>query len=110
MHDTADTMQAWKERADALLDNGERREPERSLHLSRTFGGQSELKGSFDPGSTSVLEQALRVAASEDDEATGDRTPAMRRADALTDVCRFFLDHQDTVSTTAGGTGPMSTS
>jgi hypothetical protein len=98
VRETAAAMQRWRARAEALLDDDTRREPERSLHVSRTFGGSAEVKGTLDPASASVLEQALRVAACADDDATGVRTPAVRRADALTDVCRFFLDHQDSTA------------
>ena len=91
-------MQAWRARADALLDKGEPREPERSLHASETFQGHTELKVSLDATSGEVIRTALRTAETADDEATGTRTPAERRADALTDLCPFFLDHQDTVA------------
>jgi hypothetical protein len=96
---TATVMETWRARAEALLDDGDGdASPERSLFASRTFGGQLEVKGSFDPASAAVVEQALRVAVCEDDEATGVRLPAERRADALTDVCRFFLDHQESAA------------
>ncbi|HUP86230.1 MAG TPA: DUF222 domain-containing protein, partial [Acidimicrobiales bacterium] len=100
VRETALVMQAWRARADALLDRREPRDPERSLHLSRTFGGRAELSGSLDPESATVVETALRVASTDDDEATGVRTPSERRADALVDLCQRFLDHQDTTSTT----------
>ncbi len=92
--ETSRAMQAWRSRADALLDGGEPRQAERALHVSRTFGGQAEIKGSLDPASAAVVEQALRVAGTDDDDATGSRTPAERRADALVDLCQWFLDHQ----------------
>ncbi len=40
------------------------------------------------------MSTALRLGESPDVEAEPSRTPAERRADALVDVCRFFLDHQ----------------
>jgi hypothetical protein len=100
VRETGIAMQAWRARADALLDEDEPREPERTVHLSRTFAGTGELKGTLDPDSTSTVEHALRAATTDDDEATGVRTPGERRADALVDLCRFFLDHQDTATTT----------
>ena len=98
VQETARAMQLWRERADAMLNDGEPREPERSLHASETFEGRTEVKGSFDPNSGDVIRTAIRTAEAPDDEATGTRTPAERRADALTDICRFFLDHQDVVT------------
>ena len=39
-----------------------------------------------------MVATALRLATTDDADDT--RTPATKRADALVDVCRFFLDHQ----------------
>jgi hypothetical protein len=104
VRETALALQAWRARAEALLaDEEDGDEPDRrvpsTLHLSRTFGGRAELDGSFGPSDAAVLEAAIRVAAVEDDEATGERLPAERRADALVDLCRWFLDHQDVAAT-----------
>src|ERR687892_590320 len=63
--ETATRMQSWARYAEAILDDPpDKGEPERSLHVSRILDGE--------PG----------------------RSPARRRADALADVCRWFLDHQ----------------
>jgi hypothetical protein len=92
--DAASAMQKWRAMADALLDGAPDPEPERSLRLSRTLDGRGELRGSLVAGSTTVVETALRLAASAaaDGEA---RTATERRADAFVDLCRWFLDHQD---------------
>nr|MDQ6911027.1 HNH endonuclease [Actinomycetota bacterium] len=68
----------------------------RSLHLSRTFAGRSECKASFDPEGGELVATALRVATTADVDGEPARSPSTRRADALFDVCRFFLDHQST--------------
>ncbi|HEX9970308.1 MAG TPA: DUF222 domain-containing protein, partial [Acidimicrobiales bacterium] len=85
--ETATAMQHWRARVEV-----DRMEdlPERALHLSRTLGGRFELSGSLDALSGEVVSTALRVA-SVDDVAV---LPATRRADALVDVCRFYLDHR----------------
>jgi hypothetical protein len=96
VRDTALAMQAWRVRAEALLgDDGEPDEAPRSLHCSKTLDGRRELKGSFDAEAGEVVATALRLAASPDAEGEPARPPAQRRADALVDLCRFFLDHQD---------------
>jgi hypothetical protein len=93
--ETATAMQDWARRAEALLgDDPDTPQPERSLHLSRIMDGRRELSGSFDPEGGALIEAALRLAATPDLEAEAPRTPAHRRADALVDVCRRFLDHQ----------------
>ena len=86
----ARAMAAWKERAKP--EPAEPAEPERSLHLSRTLDDRYVLDGSLDPDGGSTVAAALRTATTDDGDAA--RTPATRRADALVDICRFFLDHQ----------------
>lgn len=84
-------MAAWKARA--TVDGDEAVDAERSLHLSATLGGRYELSGSFDAESGSMVHTALRLASTDDVEAEPVRSPSTHRADALVDVCRFFLDH-----------------
>jgi Domain of unknown function (DUF222) len=93
--DTATAMQDWAQRAQALIgDDPDPAVPERSLHLSRILDGRRELSGSFDPEGGAVIDTALRLAASRDVDGEPARSRAQRRADALVDVCRRFLDHQ----------------
>jgi Domain of unknown function (DUF222) len=93
--DTAVAMQDWARRADAVVgDEPEPVLPERSLHLSRILDGRRELSGSFDPEGGAVIATALRLATSGDVDGEPARSPAQRRGDALVDVCRWFLDHQ----------------
>jgi Domain of unknown function (DUF222) len=93
--ETATAMQSWVRHAQALLgDDPDQPQPERSLHLSRILDGRRELSGSFDPEGGSVIDTALRLAASDDVDGEPARSPAQRRGDALVDLCRWFLDHQ----------------
>jgi Domain of unknown function (DUF222)/HNH endonuclease len=93
--ETAVAMQDWARRADAVVgDDPEPVLPERSLHLSRILDGRRELSGSFDPEGGDVIATALRLAATGDVDGEPARSPAQRRGDALVDVCRWFLDHQ----------------
>jgi hypothetical protein len=95
--DTAVAMQDWARRADAVVgDDPEPDLPERSLHLSRILDGRRELAGSFDPEGGAVIATALRLAQTRDADGEPARSPAQRRADALVDLCRRFLDHQQT--------------
>src|SRR4029453_18499003 len=95
--DTAVAMQDWARRADAGAgDDPEPVLPERSLHLSRILDGRRELSGSFDPEGGDVIATAMRLAATGDVDGEPARSPAQRRGDALVDVCRWFLDHQQT--------------
>ncbi|HUF33402.1 MAG TPA: DUF222 domain-containing protein [Acidimicrobiales bacterium] len=92
---TATAMRRWKERADAVVDRGDPAPARRSLRLSRTLGDRYELTGSLDAESGATIEAALRLALTDDAEGE-ERTAPQRRADALGDICRFFLDHQQT--------------
>ena len=92
--DTTRAMAAWSAHAEALSHEDERAEPERALHLSKTLDGSWAVDGTLDAKGGSVVAAALRLAESPDAPAEPGRTPAQRRADALGDVCRFFLDHQ----------------
>ena len=93
--ETAVAMQDWARRADAVLgDDPEPAAPLRSLHLSRILDGRGELSGSFDPEGRAVIATALRLAETPDAAGEPARSPAHRRADALIDLCRRYLDHQ----------------
>lgn len=91
--DTARAMSIWAARADAETHREDPPEPERMLHASTTLGGRLVLDGELDPTSGEVVKTALRLA-TEPAEAEDPRPPSTRRADALVDICRFFLDHQ----------------
>jgi Domain of unknown function (DUF222) len=95
--EAAIAMQDWARRADAVLgDDPEPALPERSLHLSRILDGRRELSGSFDPEGGAVIATALRLAQTTDVDGEPARSPAQRRADPLVDLCRRFVDHQQT--------------
>jgi hypothetical protein len=84
-------MQTWAAMADAILDE---EEPPEDLTaeamLVKTLDGRGYLKGSFDAESTEVLATALRLASSRD----LDVSSAQRTGQALIDIARHFLDHQ----------------
>ncbi len=100
VHQVATAMRVWAQRAEALIDARDQVAQSSALHLSRTMDGRGELTGSFDPELTELVATAVRVATSDDGSGEPARTPAERRADALGDICQFFLDHQHA---TAGG-------
>ncbi len=93
--DTSSTMNDWRLRADALDEGPGERETSRELSFSRTFGGRRELRGSYDDAPGQVIDAALALATTTDAE-TETRTAKERRADALIDICQYFLDNQRT--------------
>lgn len=98
--DTVTYLRRWAARAKAEIERDEPdslpQEPERSVHLSATLDGRGRLDGDLDPEAHTILGTALRLAETRDAEGDPARVPSERRADALVDVCRFFLDHQFT--------------
>jgi hypothetical protein len=88
--DTARAMGAWAARADA--GRPPPLQPRRDLHLSQTLDGRWRLDADLDAEGGHTVATALRLAESPD-AAGEDRIVSRRRADALVDLCRFFLDH-----------------
>src|ERR671910_26457 len=90
--DVTVAMRTWREAATADGDP----EPERphALHLSRTLADRWRLDGTLGPETGALLATALRLAQTPDDHGQPARSPATRRAVALGDICRHFLDHQ----------------
>jgi hypothetical protein len=84
-------MQDWAAKADAILQEEEPApEPPAEAMLVQTLDGRGYLKGSFDAEGTEVIATGLRLADSGDlDEPVG-----KRQGQALLDVFRFYLDHQ----------------
>lgn len=80
------------------LEGDERRRAQRRLHASVTFLGMVRVDGDLDPETGETLLTALNAVL--DAEARSrtegdDRTPAQRRADALGEICRQWLDSED---------------
>ena len=91
VNETMTAMQKWRELADANLEAPEPEEPPSRVFLSATLDGRGALDGDLDAEAHAIVATALRVAETRDE-----RPAAERRADALVDVCRFFLDNQQT--------------
>jgi hypothetical protein len=94
VRDVVAAMQAWRECATAHRDP--KPEPAQALYLSRTLAGRWRLDANLGPEAGELLATALRLAQSHDVEGEPARSVATRRADALGDICRHFLDHQHT--------------
>jgi Domain of unknown function (DUF222) len=92
--DVAAAMAAWRECAS--VDREPQPEPSSALHLSSTLAGRWRLDGDLGAETGELVATALRLAHSPDMPGEPGRTPASRRADALGDICRHFLDHQHT--------------
>jgi hypothetical protein len=80
----------------------------RALHASVTLEGMVRVDGDLDPVGGESLLTALRAVLDTEVRARGrapdPRTPAQRRADALSEICRQWLDREDRPS--VGGERP----
>ena len=91
--DVGRVMRHWAARADDSLDEQDpRREPDRQLVLTRLLNDRLHVQGHIDdPVGAAVVEQAICLARTDEP----DRPITERNADALVDVCRFFLDNHE---------------
>ena len=92
VRDVVTAMAAWRECA--TTDRDPKPEPDQALHLSAALAGRWRLDGNLGAETGELLATALRLAQSPDTDGEPTRSAATRRADALGDVCRFYLDHQ----------------
>jgi hypothetical protein len=90
----ARVMGHWKRRAEAELDVAADEERPPHLHLSSALDGRWVLEGELGTETGQALAAALRLAETPDGEDEPPRGASTRRAEALGDICRFFLDHQ----------------
>ncbi len=88
--DTAVAMRTWRAKADALDEGPEPRDPGCEARLSPTLDDRGVLTASLDAEGHALAAAALQLADSNDFD-----VPApQRRGQALKDIFRWFLDHQ----------------
>lgn len=103
MHTVADlrgVVAFWRERVarERELSGEDPRYPARRLHASVSLGGMVRIDGDLDPANGESLLTALRTVLDTDARSGSDdavRTPAQRRADALGEICRQWLESPD---------------
>lgn len=97
--DLGRVVSLWRQcvQRERAADGDEGRRAMRRLHASVTFEGMVRVDGDLDPEAGDTLLTALG-AVMDADARTGAidlRTPAQRRADALHEICRQWLDRSD---------------
>jgi hypothetical protein len=100
IHSTNDLQrvaQYWRQAVEReqALESDQKVRARRRLHASVSFLGMVRLDGELDPETGETLLTALRAvldAESKASRTSDDRTPAQRRADALGEICRQWLD------------------
>jgi hypothetical protein len=66
--------------------------PQRTMSASRIIDDRLEITGSFDTDVAAAIEDALRAATRPDGDGEK-RSPLQRRADAMVEICRFYVAH-----------------
>ena len=91
--DAAVALQDWATRAHAFADADKDKPPREDEYFhSETLGGRYETKGSFGAETGAAIATALRVAQDDNPRDDDRRSPAEKRAEALADIARFYLD------------------
>jgi hypothetical protein len=97
MHDLGRVTSLWRQRVEQERD-AEGLRSRRRLHASRTFQVMVRVDGDLDPEAGETLLTALRAVMDAEARTMGEadeRSPAQRRADALGEICRGWLDLAD---------------
>ena len=103
--DLRHAIEEWEQRVNysKALENVKHHETLRSLYLTQMVDGMGDLQGTLPPELFHTVDTALRSIVNPtflgDDDP---RTFGQRRADALGEVCRFYLDHNTDVVTSGG--------
>ena len=85
------------------LDDVDKRDRRRGLYLASMLDGMGDIRGTLTPELFHLVDTVIDAQVNPTFLDRQDpRTPAQRRADALGDVCRFYLDHNTTLVTSAG--------
>jgi len=103
--DMRQAINHWEQQIDypTALEETRQAEQRRSVHLSQTMNGAGDLSGTLTAEGYLTVKTALDAHADAGNLDPDDtRTPAQRRADALVDVHRFWLDHNSAAVTSAG--------
>lgn len=108
----------WEQQVDypSALAQAKEARRRRKLTLSQSWDGIWHINGELDPETGALVDTALRsrtdpshlrrLANGSTEHADEDRRfPWQRRADALAEICSFWLTHNDTI-TTSGGNKP----
>jgi hypothetical protein len=103
--DLSKAVSHWVQAVDypSAFDDVESLRRSRLFYFNKSYRGMWGATGDLDPESGHIISTALHSLTDPANLDRGDtRSAPQRNADALTDICRFFLDHNDSVETSGG--------
>jgi hypothetical protein len=95
----------WVQQVDypSALDDVESARRSRHFSFNKSYRGMWAATGDLDPESGHIISPAMHSLTDPSNLDCEDmRSAPQRSADALTDICRFFLDHNDSVAASGG--------
>ena len=95
----------WEQQVnyDQALIDVQHLEAQRALYHSQTLDGLWATKATFTPEGGHIIKQTIDALTDPTNLDAGElRSPAQRRADAMVDICSFYLTHNTDVVTSAG--------
>ncbi|MEN8238861.1 MAG: DUF222 domain-containing protein [Actinomycetota bacterium] len=95
----------WEQQVDypAAVADTESVRRSRRFYFNKSYRGMWNATGDFDPESGHVISTAMRAMTDPGNlDPTDTRSAPQRNADALTDICAHFLNHNTTVQTSGG--------
>jgi hypothetical protein len=100
MHDLQKVAEYWRQgvEREQTAEGDDKVRERRKLHASVSFMGMVRVDGNLDPETGETLLTALSAVLDAESRSRGQddvRTPAQRRADALGEICRQWLDRGD---------------
>jgi hypothetical protein len=101
-------IERWEQQInfDQALEDTAKLETLRGFHHSQTYEGLWATKGTFTPEGGHIITQAIKASCDPSNLDPEElRSPPQRRADALVDICSFYLTH-NTDLVTSGGERP----
>ena len=95
----------WQQSIDypTALDEAESLRRSRRFYFNTSYRGMWNATGDLDPESGNIISTALRSLTDPSNlDGSDARSAPQRNADAFTDICQFFLDHNNSTETSGG--------
>jgi hypothetical protein len=98
-------IERWEQQInfDQALEDTAKLETLRGFHHSQTYEGLWATKGTFTPEGGHIITQAIKASCDPSNLDPEElRSPPQRRADALVDICSFYLTHNTDIASSGG--------